>query len=232
MDEQTRRGYGWKGAFKKSHAHEMDLFREYIEIVHEALERLQFSHSSYVEREVAAEPDEQQKQYIEMYHSEEGSKLESTFPAKCNAATFVSILSYLEHELFSLCHRLQHNKKRNLGVKDLSGSGIEQAANYLEKVCEVREFRKDKFWQDVMKLQKLRNVVVHRNGILKDIQGKNDPDKDIRSYALEHGLLPDASSVELVLTKSFCLEAIETVGSVLWIVIDRVPTADIAGEMP
>lgn len=232
MDEQIQRGLGWKIAFKRSHADEMDLFREYIGIVHEALERVHASHLDRVARQLSEEPDEQRRQYIEMYYACEGSKLGSTFPAKSNAATFVSILSYLEHEMFSLCARLQKNKKHVLGVKDLSGSGIEQAANYLEKVCEVREFRKDQVWGDVVKLQKLRNIVAHRSGILRDHQGKNDPDKEIRTYALAKGLLADSSAVELVLTKSFCFEAIETVQGILWILIDRVPTADIAGEKP
>ncbi len=165
-----------------------------------------------------------------MYYAGEGSKLGSTFPAMSNAATFVSILSYLEHEMFSLCARLQKNKKYALGVKDLSGSGIEQAANYLEKVCEVREFRKDQVWGDVSKLQKLRNIVVHRSGILRELQGTNDPDKEIRTYALEKGFLAGSTAVELVLTKTFCFKAIETVQEMLWILIDRVPTADLAGE--
>jgi hypothetical protein len=76
MDEQNRRGLGWKITFHRVHGDEMDLFREYIEIVHEALERIHLSHSAKVERELSKEPDEQQRQYIEMYHADEGSKLE------------------------------------------------------------------------------------------------------------------------------------------------------------
>lgn len=230
MDEQNQRGLGWKMAFKRSHAHDMDLFREYLGMVHGALDRVQMSHCSRVAREVSEEPDEEQKQYLEMYHADEGSKLENTFPAMCNATTFVSILSYLEHEMFSLCARLQTNKKRSLGVKDLSGGGIEQAANYLEKVCEVRDFRRNRVWEDVVTLQKLRNILVHRSGILREIQRKNDPDKEIRTYALEKGLLAGSSAVDLVLTRSFCFEAIETVQRMLWILIDRVPSADMLAK--
>jgi hypothetical protein len=134
--------------------------------------------------------------------------------------------------MFSLCERLQKNKKLSLGVKDLSGSGIEQAANYLEKVCGVREFRNYHGWDDVRKLQKVRNVLVHRSGNLRPVQGKNCPDHEVRKYALDKGLLADPTAVELILTKSFCLDAVETIQSMLWVVIDRVPNADIAGEEP
>lgn len=232
MDEQDRRGLCWKIAFKRWHADEMELFREYIEIVHGALERIHASHSAQVERELSRESDEEQKQYIEMYHADEGSKLASILPAKSNAAALVSVLSYLESEMFSLCERLQKNKKLGLGVKDLSGNGIEQAANYLEKVCGVGEFRNNQRWDDVRKLQKLRNILVHRNGHLREVQGKNSPDQEIRKYALDRGLLAGPSAVELVLTKSFCFEAVEAVQGMLWVLIDRVPNADIAGEEP
>ncbi len=56
MDEQIQRGLGWKIAFKRSHADEIDLFREYIEIVHEALERVHASHLDRVARHCQMSP--------------------------------------------------------------------------------------------------------------------------------------------------------------------------------
>ena len=232
MDEQTRRGLGWKIAFKRTHSHEMDLFREYIGIVHDALECVHASHVAFVQRELSREPDESMHEGIEMFHAEEDEKLAIALPALSHSATVVSILSFLEHEMFELCSRLQKNAKHRIGVKDLSGSGIEQAANYLEKICGLTDLKKHQRWAEIGKLQKVRNVLVHRRGILREVNGKNDPDQDIRRYAIEKGLLADPLATDLVITNEFCIEVIEAVKSMLWILIDRVPTADMAGEEP
>jgi hypothetical protein len=232
MDEQVRRGYLWKITFKKTHAHEMDLFREYVDIVQDALERVHASHVAYVQRQLSEEPDESMHEAIDMFHAEEDEKLAVALPALSHSATIVSIFSFLEHEMFELCARLQKNAKHPIGVKDLSGSGIEQAANYLEKICGLTDLRKHQRWGEVCKLQKVRNVIVHRRGILKEPKPKNDLDQEIRRYAFEKGLLTDKLSTDLVITKEFCVEAIETLKSMLWIMIHQVPVADMAGEDP
>lgn len=230
MDDAITRGLCWKIAIKGAQERNLNLFREYIVIIHDALERLQMFHDRLVANDLAKEPDGEQHRYIEMYHSEEGSKLAVTLPAMSNASTFVSVFSYLEHEMFELCSRLQKNTKQSLGVKDLAGTGIDQAANYLEKVCGLEDVRTTQAWEETKRLQQLRNVLVHRRGILKEVDGKNDPDKAIRSYAFEKGLLDDALGAEILLTKDFCLGAIDTVQSVLWILFDRTPHADMAGD--
>jgi hypothetical protein len=213
MEEQIRRGHLWKITYKKTHAHEMDLFREYVDIVQDALERLHTSHIAYVQRQLSEEPDESMHEGIEMFHAEEDEKLSKSLPSLAHSATIVSIFSFLEHEMFELCARLQKNAKHPIGVKDLSGSGIEQAANYLEKICGLTELKKHQRWSEVCKLQKTRNVIVHRRGILKEPKPKNDPDEEIRRYAIEKGLLTDQFSTDLVISKEFCVEVIETVKS-------------------
>ena len=71
MDEQIRRGHLWKIAYTKTHAHEMDLFREYVDIVQDALERVYVSHLDYVQRQLSEEPDESMHEAIEMFHAGE-----------------------------------------------------------------------------------------------------------------------------------------------------------------
>ena len=232
MNEQIRRGYLGKMGFKNSHAHEMDLFREYIDIVQDALERVHASHVAYVQRQLSAEPDEANREGIEIFHAEDDEKLAVVLPSLSHSATIVSIFSFLEHEMFELCARLQKNAKHRIGVKDLAGSGIEQAANYLEKICGLSGLKIPTTWAEICKLQKVRNVIVHRRGMLKEANPKNDPDHAIRRYSIEKGLFADPTDTQLVITKEFCVEVIETVRSMLWILIHQVPIEHMAGEEP
>jgi hypothetical protein len=58
-------------------------------------------------------------------------------------STLVSIYSFLEHSMNSLCNLCQKFYALMLGVKDLNGSGIERARAYLNllivlRVCQLK----------------------------------------------------------------------------------------------
>ena len=67
----------------------------------------------------------------------------------------------------------QREKHLNIGVTDLSGKGIHQAANYLEKVAQLDVCRGSHQWQAINQMRVIRNMIVHRDGRLLNAQGKH-----------------------------------------------------------
>lgn len=109
--------------------------------------------------------------------------IQSTF----RMSFLIACYSNFEYQLDNICKEEQKKKSLRLGINDLSGKGIEQAKNYLSKVIDV-DISKDKSWQEVINIQKIRNTFVHNNGFL---ESKNR-DKEIEKYIR---LRPDLLSI-------------------------------------
>jgi len=135
------------------------------------------------------------------------------FPRILRQSFFISLYSYCEDILNSHCYELQRMRNFTLSLKDLSGSGIIRAKNYLVKVAGVK-FPNDKEWQEIQTYGKLRNCFVHNSG---EISGLSESDaKFLKQYASKHRHLevqefPPITVIEI--KKGFCEEAIKVIDS-------------------
>jgi hypothetical protein len=90
---------------------------------------------------------------------------EEYFPSLQRRSAFVTVWGMFENKLNKLCERYRHERGLNLSVSDLQGSGIERATDYLEKVAGLKLNKSE--WTRITKMRNLRNVVVHRDGSLR-----------------------------------------------------------------
>ncbi len=66
-----------------------------------------------------------------------------------------------------LCMVLEKEHSHALTLKDLSGDGIIRCKTYLEKVCLLTFPSHSKEWQEVLKFNTIRNLIVHCEGRVK-----------------------------------------------------------------
>ncbi|WFO17126.1 hypothetical protein M601_005160 [Cellulophaga baltica 4] len=75
------------------------------------------------------------------------------------SSIIVSIYSFLEQSLLRLCAIAEKNKR--IKIDDISGKGIFKFKRYLEKVIEIDFEEINSEWNEITKLNHLRNVFVH-----------------------------------------------------------------------
>ena len=124
---------------------------------------------------------------------------EALYEVKIFQSTFrtsflIACCSNFEYQLNNICKKEQKNKSLKLGYNDMSGQGIDQAKNYFRKVIGV-DISLDKSWQEVTNIKKIRNKLVHNNGVLEPEKS----DKEIKEY-ISHR--PDLSIVNDTITIS------------------------------
>ncbi|MDB5227987.1 MAG: hypothetical protein JWN78_2180 [Bacteroidota bacterium] len=88
-------------------------------------------------------------------------------------STFISIMSFVEHNLNEMCNSIKHENKYDVDIKDLRGRGILRAKLYIEKVHKIRMEPLNVELNKIMFYSEIRNKIVHADG---DIE-KNEFDK-------------------------------------------------------
>lgn len=216
----------YKDAFRRGIYEEVHQLDEYVREIHESLKR---SHESLQQRAaelVSKGVDEETQQEIAISFLDPEHNLAEVYPAMFSATTFVSIFSYFEHEMVSFAQRLHKIRGYKVALKDMASQGIEQAAIYLDKICDIKGPKQITTWHEIKRLQDIRNVIVHRRGILKEKGAPDANDAAIRQYLKDRtDILVDAGNT-LVLTKDFCLHAIGVVRDYLLELIAKMPDTD------
>lgn len=107
---------------------------------------------------------------------------ESHFPNLQRRSILITLYSFFEIELNSLCKLYKSKKAFKLDISDLSGNWIiDKSINYLEKVANINVHKESEARKNIKKIQKIRNLIVHQDWIFVDKQW-NINDKDILNY--------------------------------------------------
>jgi hypothetical protein len=125
---------------------------------------------------------------------------------------FVSLFSFLETQLNNECRGSQQGSpETKVSLNDIHGSGINRAKIYLVKVLNTSfQFDHEPGWEQIQWYNKIRNCIVHNNGIIADknllkyIESHND---------LQHGQFFGDDYV--ILSANFCSEAVSVMGDFL-----------------
>jgi hypothetical protein len=128
------------------------------------------------------------------------------FPILQRRSAFLTVWSYLEHQLDRLCLFYQSERKFGLSFMDLSGQGIDRSTAYLEKVAGLQGLKASEEWNVLKTLQRIRNVIVHDNGKLLNRQGK--PKDGIIADMKKVGFL--TGDEEIVIAEGFLSHVIHT----------------------
>lgn len=93
------------------------------------------------------------------------------FPTLQRRSAFLSLYGFLEHELDKLCTLFKTTENYKIELKDLKDLGIERSVKYLEIVAQLPINKSIDKWMKVKSIQKIRNLIIHNNGMLIDIDG-------------------------------------------------------------
>lgn len=126
------------------------------------------------------------------------------FPSLQRRSAFLTVWSYLEHQLDQLCLFYQSERKIKLSFVDLSGRGIDRSVDYLEKVVGLQSLKASEEWNMLKTLQRIRNAVTHDDGRLRDHQGK--PKSGIISDMKKVGFL--SGEDEIVIAEGFLSQVV------------------------
>lgn len=116
--------------------------------------------------------------YAEIYS--EYDEVETDLPTVLRSSVLVHVYAVLESILNDLC--AIHKDKKNLGLSlsDLKHDGIARAKVYLTKVSESSCNEASKDWSDILKINKVRNVLVHNAGVL--VKEKHPNYDELKKY--------------------------------------------------
>ncbi len=125
----------------------------------------------------------------------------------------VSLFIFMEARLVDLCNFIQKSNKQTFGVHDLSGMGVGRAIKYLEKVLSCSFPVDPKVRSDFNVAWKLRNALVHNEGIIhpdnqKIIQDFIKAKSKILSFDSHNKIMITLDYLDslFVLNKSLCNE--------------------------
>lgn len=107
---------------------------------------------------------------------EEWWNVSEVFPHLHRSAVLLSVFAFFEHNLNVVCDSLAQEHDKLLRVSDLHGRGLKRAKIYLSKEIGIIFPSESESWRELSLLQKLRNVVAHRDGLLKE------DDKELKMY--------------------------------------------------
>jgi hypothetical protein len=84
---------------------------------------------------------------------------------------FIMSYSIFERYFFDICSYCQNEENIQVSAKDIKGEGnVDQCRSDLIKVIGVDLAIVVNEWAELRKYQTIRNAIVHKNGILKDIE--------------------------------------------------------------
>jgi hypothetical protein len=94
------------------------------------------------------------------------SVFEEYFPNLQRRSALITLYSFFESELDTLCSRVKTHENFKLDVSDLGEKGILRSTTYLLKVAQLNGIRNSAEWNEIRNIQSIRNLLVHADGKL------------------------------------------------------------------
>jgi len=190
-----------------------------------AIEKYKAGKRTYLAIDDAEQERRQYAQEVEIYGNLDSmgwdmrALFEEHFPNLQRRSALITVYSSFEYEFIQLCALFQKEKNLTVGVYDLSGHGIWQAANYLEKVAQLDAHRGSRQWQTINHIRVIRNMIVHRDGRLLDAQNERPK---METNAISELRYVRASEVEVLLDPEFVPEVVRTFASYFKLIDDSI----------
>lgn len=138
------------------------------------------------------------------------------FPTLQRRSAFLSVIGMFEFDLDELCRLYEREKSMTVMLSDMRGKGIERSVRYLEKVAVLDVYKNSSEWREIKDLQKIRNLIAHRAGMLSD--GSGDPMTTEIDYINRNEWLE--RKAEVVIKEGF-LKHVVDVYSRYWVLLDK-----------
>ena len=152
---------------------EIDILRAFAIGIEKTIEESKEKFSSSVQEEVinVDTPGETTVNYLDglddmTYHLP--TIFLQHFPNIHRRSALITFYSFLEDSLYSLCSRFKNELDPKISLNDLKGDGVKKYKTYLEKVVGLDLTEFNSVWGKITNIQKIRNVIVHEGGYVKE----------------------------------------------------------------
>ena len=162
LSEQQRSQF-LADSFKDFANNRLEEFRQYTQEIEEKFESDKAGLAQRYDEAVASLSAEEANM-ADDYFSDEYYTIEETFIGQYRKSTLVSLYSFLEHSMNSLCKHLKSKNQYTYALDDLAGNGIVRARSFLEKSAGADFTALNTEWSKLQTLNKVRNCIVHCEG--------------------------------------------------------------------
>jgi len=108
------------------------------------------------------------------YFEDEIQKISKDFKDTSYSSLLMVAYSYFEVTMKNICIETEKYIDTKIGLEDLKGNNyIEKSKRFLDKVVELDSSDLEEQWNKIKDYQKIRNIIAHNNGRLKDGQVNN-----------------------------------------------------------
>ncbi|OCH01406.1 hypothetical protein A6D98_02995 [Aliivibrio fischeri] len=132
-------------------------------------------------------------------------ELTNIFPSIQRKAEIIAVYAVLEYQMQQICKSYERELDTQVRIQDLNSNGIlDQCKKYLQKVVSIDFPDKGEFWKEVMKVQQIRNVLVHADGYVKD------GNKELLSYIKQSNYLGLDLSGKVIIKSGYSIHCIDS----------------------
>jgi len=196
---------------------EVDLFNNYLTVMEKFLKEYSQDFQKEIGEHLEKLSRTEKQEYL-VYHADEYETIEKDFPRVLRYSCFTLLYSLLETNLEHICDFVKSNKSLALAPRDLAGKGIERSRIYLKKVANVEFPDSTSEWNEIKNYNRIRNCIVHRQGILIDSEDSRKVEEYIGSkenlevfndghlekIEIKQGFCEEATKVVLIFFKQLC----------------------------
>jgi hypothetical protein len=161
----------WLHTYRQLVQSEIEQLRGYAHALEGALEDEKRRLQKQSEEQASKMTEVERMDFYE-WVSDDFYRLGETFPKILRYSLFVHTYSLLENTLLRIAEHLHVSQKLELSPSDLRDEGIVRAKTYLKKVARVSFPDGGADWQDILALNHIRNIVVHKAGYFPEDHSK------------------------------------------------------------
>lgn len=199
-----------KGIFAIEASYGLHELEEYLTTSEEFLQKAKLEFEAWAtEQEKKLSPKEHDEFYE--FYEDEHWRYSERFPRILRNSFLVLAHSLLEKQIARLCSWLRKKREIPIGWADLRGDVLDRAKLYFKLAGLPIRFD-DQTWREINYYTKVRNCIVHENGLIKRLQD----DQDFTNYITRKGIIStDMIEQEIALTEQFCEEVIKTMSTLM-----------------
>lgn len=193
------------GIFALGPAYRLHQLEKYLDISEKQLQKAKTDFEAWAgEQEKKLSPEERDNFYD--FYTDVYWQYAEGFPRMLRNSFLVSCFSLLEREMAYICRRLKRDRQIAISWSDLRRDvDVLGRAKLYFKLSELPLSYDDATWQELKRYYKVRNCIVHWNGLVKELEA----DQDFIAYVTRKGILSeDTIEREIALTEQFCREVI------------------------
>lgn len=180
-----------------------DALKQYLSMVEDYLKKTTDEFEAWIREQESKLPSTQRDEF-KADHVEEFVQLYEEFPRLLRNSFLVSACSLLEYDLGVIRKRFKYGQRMTISASDFKGDKSKQS-KLRSKLENLGLSNCDTFAQEISNYYKVRNCIVHKNGLLK-----GDKKELIEYVRLKGIILEETTEPEIALTKKFCEEVVET----------------------